>query len=228
MSDAKLLKDKVGATPHGVARGVSDDEGAPPFTLPALPYARTALQPFLSGEALDYHHGKHHATYVEKLNELVASTKFRGRSLEAIVRDANGPLFENAAQHWNHSFLWNCFSPNGGVGPGTTLADALGATWESFDDFKSEFTRVAVETFGSGWVWLAERQGALSVLGTKDAENPLMGGYRPLLALDVWEHAYYVDYRNDRRRYIDAFWEVVNWGFAEENLRERLAGTAGA
>jgi Fe-Mn family superoxide dismutase len=189
------------------------------FTLPELPYPDDALAPHISQETLQYHWGKHHAAYVKNLNGLVQGTEFDGMSLEDIVRKASGPLFNNAAQHWNHSFYWKCMSGDGGGEPGGALMDALAAAFGSFEDFKREFSDVAGRLFGSGWVWLvADGDGSLSVQQCSNAANPMTGDRKPLLVCDVWEHAYYIDYRNERPRYVEAFWSVIDWAFVERNL----------
>lgn len=193
------------------------------FELPPLPYAKNALAPHISAETLELHHGKHHAAYVKKLNELVAGTGDAGKPLDELIRTSEGPIFNNAAQHWNHSFYWHCLSPKGGGAPSGTLGDAVKDRWGSYEAFKTAFTKTAVETFGSGWAWLVESGGTLEILGTKDADNPLRTEKRPLLACDVWEHAYYVDYRNERPKYVEAFLQLVDWDFASKNLGEPWA-----
>ena len=197
--------------------------------LPNLPYALDALQPHISRETLEYHHGKHHATYVEKLNELVAGSDFQDASLEDIVRFASGPLFNNGAQAWNHDFYWKCLSPRGGGAPSGALAEALRTSFKTFDAFKSTFTTACENLFGSGWVWLAQTaEGGLAVQSAQGAGNPLRDGHKPLLTCDVWEHAYYIDRRNARPDYVKAFWDVVNWEFVAQNWAapfERHAGS---
>ncbi|SRR5579871_4935905 len=190
------------------------------FELPKLPYARNALAPYLSEETLEYHHGKHHAAYVAKLNELVANTKFAGMSLEEIVRQADGAIFNNAAQHWNHSFYWNCMAPKAGGSPSGKLAAAIDRYFKSFEEFKKSFTEAAVGQFGSGWAWLVQKKdGSLAIEKTANAENPLTREQLPLLTCDVWEHAYYIDYRNARPKYVEQFWNVVNWQFVASNMK---------
>ena len=196
-----------------------------PFELPALPYDRAALAPLMSAETLDTHHGKHHAAYVEKLNGLVAGTDFSSQSLEEIILSSEGSLFDNAAQHSNHSFLWKCLSPEGGGEPHGALEDALVTSWGSIAGFREAFDATALGTFGSGWTWLVERNGRLVITGTKDAGTPLTESARPLLCLDVWEHAYYIDHRNDRAAYVSGFWKLVNWDFVAQNLRPVGAST---
>ena len=187
--------------------------------LPDLPYAANALEPHISAETLDFHHGKHHQTYVTKLNELIAGTEFENLSLEEIIRKASGAIFNNAAQVWNHSFYWNCLSPAGGGAPTGKIAEAIDAGWGSFDKFKEALTQSAVTNFGSGWTWLVKNeQGALEVLNTSNAGSPLTDGKTPILTIDVWEHAYYIDYRNARPKYIEAYWNLANWEFANQNL----------
>jgi Fe-Mn family superoxide dismutase len=190
------------------------------FTLPELPYPQDALAPHISSETLEYHYGKHHQGYVDKLNKQVADTKFEGKSLEDVVKTADGGMFNNAAQIWNHTFYWSSLSPNGGGEPSGAIATAIDASFGSFDKFKEEFTNSAKGNFGSGWTWLAQRaDGSLVVVNTSNAETPLTDdGLTPLLTVDVWEHAYYIDYRNARPKYLDAFWALVNWNFANDNL----------
>ncbi len=190
------------------------------FELPALPYSKDALAPHISAETIDFHYGKHHNTYVVKLNGLVEGTENESKSLEEIIKSSSGGLFNNAAQIWNHTFYWHCLSPSGGGEPTGALADAINATWGSFADFKEAFTSSAINNFGSGWTWLVKRaDGSLDLLNTDDAGCPLTHeGVTPLLTVDVWEHAYYIDYRNARPAYMDAFWNLVNWDFAAANL----------
>lgn len=183
-------------------------------TLPDLPYAKNALEPYLSQETLEYHHGKHHQTYVTNLNNLVAGSEFADSTLEEIILKASGPIFNNAAQVWNHTFYWNCLQPAGGAAPSGPLLDALVAKWGSLEAFQEAFTKVAVGTFGSGWGWLVKTaDGGLDLVSTSNAATPLTQGLTPLLTCDVWEHAYYVDYRNARPKYVEAFWKLVNWSF---------------
>lgn len=187
--------------------------------LPALPYDRTALEPHISAETIDYHYSKHHQTYVTNLNNLIVGTEFENADLESIVRKAQGGLFNNAAQVWNHTFYWNCLKPNGGGAPTGKLADAINAAFGSFDAFKAEFTKTAIGTFGSGWAWLVQRaDGSLALVSTSNAATPLTGTDKPLLTCDVWEHAYYVDYRNARPKYVEAFWNLVNWDFVSAQM----------
>jgi Fe-Mn family superoxide dismutase len=189
------------------------------FELPALPYAKNRLVPHISEETLDYHHGKHHQTYVTNLNNLVPGTEFEGLSLEEILVKASGPIFNNAAQVWNHTFYWNSLAPNAGGEPTGALAEAINSTFGSFAGFKEEFTKCAVTTFGSGWAWLVKNaDGSLALVSTSNAGCPLTTGQTPLLTCDVWEHAYYIDYRNARPAYLEAFWALVNWDFAAANF----------
>ncbi|WP_150046267.1 MULTISPECIES: superoxide dismutase [Fe] [Methylomonas] len=188
------------------------------FELPALPYANDALAPHISPETIEYHYGKHHQTYVTNLNNLVPGTEFEGMSLEDIVKKSSGGMFNNAAQVWNHTFYWNCLSPNGGGEPTGGLANAIERTFGSFEKFKEEFTKCAVTTFGSGWAWLVKNaNGSLELVSTSNAGCPLTSGLTPILTCDVWEHAYYIDYRNARPKYMEAFWALVNWEFANAN-----------
>jgi Fe-Mn family superoxide dismutase len=184
--------------------------------LPPLPYAKDALAPIISAETLEYHYGKHHATYVANLNKLIPGTEFENLPLEAIVKKATGPVFNNAAQVWNHSFYWNCLAPNAGGEPTGALKSAIDAQFGSFAQFKQKFTDLAVGTFGSGWAWLSrDPNGALAIESTSNAATPLRDGKKPLLTCDVWEHAYYIDYRNARAKYVEGFWTLVNWRFVE-------------
>ncbi len=188
------------------------------FELPPLPYAKDALAPHISEETLEYHYGKHHQTYVTNLNNLVPGTEFEGKSLEDIIKTSSGGIFNNAAQVWNHTFYWNSLSPNGGGEPTGELANAINRTFGSFEEFKEAFTKCAVTTFGSGWAWLVKNpNGALELVSTSNAGCPLTEGQTPLLTCDVWEHAYYIDYRNARPKYLEAFWNLVNWDFAAKN-----------
>ncbi|MEY4768308.1 MAG: Superoxide dismutase [Pseudomonadota bacterium] len=189
------------------------------FELPALPYSRDALAPHISQETLDFHYGKHHQTYVTNLNNLIVETEFADLSLEEIVLKSSGGIFNNAAQVWNHTFYWHSLSPNGGGEPTGALADAINQTFGSFAAFKEAFSKCAVTTFGSGWAWLVKNaDGSLALVSTSNAATPLTAGQIPLLTCDVWEHAYYIDYRNVRPNYLEAFWKVVNWDFAAANF----------
>lgn len=189
-------------------------------TLPTLPYALDALAPYISKETLEFHYGKHHQTYVTNLNNLIKGTGFENLSLEDIIKQSSGPVFNNAAQVWNHTFYWMGLKPNGGGAPKGALADAINARWGSFESFKEEFAKCAVGTFGSGWAWLVKKaDGSLELVSTSNAATPLTtAGSKPLLSCDVWEHAYYIDYRNARPKYLENFWNVVNWDFAEKNF----------
>jgi len=190
-----------------------------PHTLPELPYAKTALAPHISAETLEYHYGKHHQTYVTNLNNLIPGTEFEKMSLEEIVMKSSGGIFNNAAQIWNHTFYWHSLSPQGGGAPTGALGDAINKTFGSFEEFKKVFTQTALTTFGSGWAWLVKnKDGSLAIVSTSNAACPLTVGQKPLLTCDVWEHAYYVDYRNARANYVAAFWNLVNWDFAAKNL----------
>lgn len=187
--------------------------------LPALPYDRTALEPHISAETIDFHYSKHHQTYVTNLNNLIVGTEFESADLETIVRKAQGGLFNNAAQVWNHTFYWNCLAPKAGGAPTGKLAEAIDAAFGSFDAFKAEFTKTAIGTFGSGWAWLVQRaDGSLALVSTSNAATPITGTDKPLLTCDVWEHAYYVDYRNMRPKYVEAFWNLVNWDFVAKQM----------
>ena len=189
------------------------------FELPALPYAKDALAPHISVETLEFHHGKHHQTYVTNLNNLVPGTEFEGLSLEEIIQKSSGGIFNNAAQIWNHTFYWNSLAPNAGGEPTGALADAINSTFGSFSQFKEDFTKCAVTTFGSGWAWLVKNaDGSLALVSTSNAGCPLTTGQTPLLTCDVWEHAYYIDFRNARPAYLEAFWSLVNWDFAAANF----------
>ncbi|HEY4556104.1 MAG TPA: Fe-Mn family superoxide dismutase [Lysobacter sp.] len=190
------------------------------FELPPLPYDRTALEPHISGETLDYHHGKHHKTYVDNLNKMVEGTEFASMDLVEVIRKSQGGMFNNAAQVWNHTFFWNCMAPNAGGAPSGALAEGIDKAFGSFDAFKEQFTDVALKTFGSGWAWLVQRpDGALALVSTSNANTPLTSEDTPLLTCDVWEHAYYIDYRNARAKFVEAFWNVVNWKFVASNLK---------
>lgn len=189
------------------------------FELPALPYANDALAPHISAETIEYHYGKHHQTYITNLNNLIAGTEHENSSLEDIILKSSGGLFNNAAQVWNHTFYWNCLTPNGTGAPSGELAAAIDATFGSFDKFKEEFTKCAVTTFGSGWAWLVKnRDGSLALVSTSNAACPLTERQTPLLTCDVWEHAYYIDFRNARPKYLEAFWSLVNWDFVAANF----------
>lgn len=190
------------------------------FELPALPYAKDALEPHISAETLEYHYGKHHNTYVVKLNGLISGTEFEHKTLEEIIKSSTAGIFNNAAQVWNHTFYWHCLSPNGGGEPAGDLATAINGAFGSFDEFKTKFTESAVNNFGSGWTWLVKKSdGSLAIVNTSNAATPITeAGVTPLLTVDVWEHAYYIDYRNVRPDYMAAFWKLVHWDFVAENF----------
>ncbi len=190
------------------------------FELPALPYAKDALAPHISAETLEFHHGKHHNAYVVKLNSLVEGTDFAGKSLEDIIKSSEGPVFNNAAQIWNHTFYWHCLSPNGGGEPTGALADAINAKWGSFAAFQTAFNDKAVNNFGSSWTWLVKKaDGTLDIVNTSNAGTPLTdSSIKALLTVDLWEHAYYIDFRNARPTYLNAFWALANWEFASANF----------
>ena len=188
-------------------------------TLPPLPYDMDALAPHISKETLEYHYGKHHQTYVTNLNNLIPGTEFENASLEDIVKKSSGGVFNNAAQVWNHTFYWNSLSPNGGGEPTGKLADAIKAKWGGFDAFKEAFNKSAAGNFGSGWTWLVKKaDGSVDIVNTSNAATPLTTADVALLTCDVWEHAYYIDYRNARPKYLENFWALVNWDFAAKNF----------
>jgi Fe-Mn family superoxide dismutase len=188
-------------------------------TLPALPYAIDALAPHISKETLEFHHGKHHQTYVTNLNGLIKGTEFEAMSLEDIVRKSSGGVFNNAAQIWNHTFYWNSLSPKGGGAPSGALAAAINAKWGSFDAFKEAFNKSAAGNFGSSWTWLVKKaDGSLDIVNTSNAATPITGADKPLITCDLWEHAYYIDYRNSRPNYLGGYWNLVNWDFAARNF----------
>jgi len=187
-------------------------------TLPPLPYAKDALQPHMSAETLEYHYGKHHQAYVTNLNNLIKGTEFENLPLEEIIKKSSGGIFNNSAQVWNHTFFWNCMAPNAGGAPTGAVADLINAKWGSFDKFKEEFQKSAVGNFGSGWTWLVQKDGGVDIVNTSNAGTPLVGADKPLLTCDVWEHAYYIDYRNARPKFVEGFWNLVNWEFVNSNL----------
>lgn len=194
------------------------------FTLPELPYAKSALAPHISEETLDYHYGKHHLAYVNNLNKLLENSPLASESLEHIIRHSNGGIFNNAAQIWNHTFYWHSLSPQGGGQPSGELMKLIERDFGSFDAFKTAFTQCAITTFGSGWAWLVlNKDKKLEIVSTSNAATPLTTDATPLLTCDVWEHAYYIDYRNARPNYVEAFWALVNWQFASENLNKAFA-----
>ena len=187
--------------------------------LPALPYAKDALAPHMSAETFDYHYAKHHQAYVTNLNNLIKGTEFENLDLEAIVKKSSGGVFNNAAQIWNHTFYWNSLSPKGGGEPSGALAAAINAKWGSFAAFKDAFTKSAIGNFGSSWTWLVKKaDGSLDIVNTSNAATPITGADKPLVTCDLWEHAYYIDYRNRRPDYLGAFWNLVNWDFAARNF----------
>ncbi len=189
------------------------------YQLPELPFAYDALIPHISSETLEFHHDKHHATYVTNLNNLVPGTEFEGKTLEEIIKTAPaGGIFNNAAQVWNHTFYWNSLSPNGGGEPTGTLADAINTAFGSFAQFKEKFATSAATNFGSGWTWLVKNSdGSVEIVNTSNAGCPLTTNQKPLITCDVWEHAYYIDFRNARPKYVEAFWNLANWEFAAAN-----------
>ncbi len=189
--------------------------------LPALPYPREALAPHMSAETFDYHYGKHHQAYVTNLNNLIKGTEYEKLDLEAIIKKAPvGGIFNNSAQVWNHTFFWNCMKPNGGGAPTGKLADAINKKWGSLDEFKKAFQTSAVGNFGSGWTWLVKKaDGSVDIVNTSNAGCPLTTADKPLLTCDVWEHAYYIDYRNLRPKFVETFLNnLVNWDFAAKNF----------
>ena len=185
--------------------------------LPKLPYEMNALEPHISQKTLEFHYGKHHNGYVNNLNKLIAGTPFEGKSLEEIVKTSQGGMFNNAAQVWNHTFYWNCMTPNPKKAqPSGKLMDAIVSAFGSFEAFKEKFVNACVTLFGSGWAWLvADKDGKLSIVQTSNAQTPLTEGFKPLLVCDVWEHAYYLDYQNLRANYVNEFWSLINWEFVE-------------
>lgn len=189
------------------------------FELPALPYDKNALEPHISAETLEYHYGKHHQAYVTKLNELIEGTEDADKSLEEIMQSASGNLFNQAAQVWNHTFYWHCLSPHGGGEPSGALAEAINARFGSFARFKETFNANAVANFGAGWTWLIKTDdGGVDIVNTSNADTPIAHGQTPLMTIDVWEHAYYIDYRNARPKYLENVWNVLNWGFVAQNF----------
>lgn len=189
------------------------------FELPKLPYELNALEPYISSETIEYHYGKHHQAYVNNLNNLVASTELENKTLEEIILISEGAIFNNAAQVWNHSFYWECLAPASQKEPTGELLEAIIKKFGDFKEFQSQFTKVAISTFGSGWAWLVKNaHGELEIVSTSNAETPLTKSQTALLTCDVWEHAYYIDYRNARPKYIDSFWNLVNWDFVAANF----------
>ena len=189
------------------------------FTLPDLPFPKDALKPFLTEETFDYHYGKHHAAYVTNLNKLIDGTEYADMKLEEIIKKAKGGLFNNAAQTFNHTFFWNCMSPDGGGKPSGKLLEQINKDFGSVDTFKDKFSTAAATLFGAGWAWLVQNAGGnLEIVQLSNAGTPLTEGKKPILTLDVWEHAYYIDFRNARPKFIEGFWDVVNWKHAENQL----------
>jgi Fe-Mn family superoxide dismutase len=189
------------------------------FELPALPYAQDALAPHISAETLEYHYGKHHQTYVTNLNKLVEGTEFENASLEDVILKSDGGLFNNSAQVWNHTFYWNSMSPTGGGAPTGEVADAINSAFGSYDEFKAKFAEAATTQFGSGWAWLVDSGSGLEIMKTSNADLPMKHGSKALLTIDVWEHAYYIDFRNARPNYISTFLDsLVNWDFVAQNI----------
>lgn len=188
------------------------------FELPALPYAKDALAPTISEETIDFHYGKHHNTYVVNLNKLVEGTEFASMTLEEVVMKSEGGMFNNAAQIWNHTFYWNCLSADT-TNPSDALLEAINSAFGSMDELKAKFTTSAATNFGSGWTWLVKNaEGKLEIVNTSNAGCPLTENYTPLLTIDVWEHAYYIDYRNARPKYLDSIWSIINWDFVSANF----------
>lgn len=186
--------------------------------LPELPWAQDALEPHISKETIEYHYGKHHNAYVTKLNAGIKDTEFADMPLEDIIKKSEGGIFNNAAQVWNHTFFWNCMGPGKGGAASGKVADMINEKWGSFDKFKEEFSAKAAGNFGSGWTWLIEDGGKLDIMNTSNADTPMNHGKKALLTIDVWEHAYYIDYRNARPKFIENFWNLVNWDFVNSNL----------
>ncbi len=186
--------------------------------LPQLPYPKNAFVPYISSETMEFHYEKHHQAYLTKFNELIRGTPFEEMSLIDIILCSSGPLFHNPAQHWNHTFFWDCLRPAGGSAPSQKIVDLLSESFGGVEEFKVKFTQAALANFGSGWTWLVHNEdGSLEIMNTANADSPLRHEKYPLLTLDVWEHAYYIDYRNSRQDFIDAFWHLANWEFAEAN-----------
>lgn len=190
------------------------------FQLPALPFEKNALEPHISQETIEYHYGKHHNTYVVKLNALIEGTELENKTLEDIIKTSTGGVFNNAAQIWNHTFYWHCLSPNGGGEPTGAVKEAIINAFGSFEQFKAKFTDSAINNFGSSWTWLVKKaDGTLDIVNTSNAATPIVeNDVTPLLTVDMWEHAYYIDYRNLRPDYMNAFWALVNWDFVATNL----------
>lgn len=189
------------------------------FKLPPLPYEKGALEPHISKKTVEFHYGKHHQGYVTKVNNLTQGTEYENASLEDIIRKANGGIFNNGAQVWNHTFYWHCLNPNGGGKPAGKLKELIERDFGSFDTFKDEFTNAATTLFGSGWTWLSQTsEGKLIIEQRSNADNPLRDGLKPILTCDMWEHAFYLDRQNRKPEYLEAFWELVDWAAAEKRL----------
>lgn len=188
------------------------------FTLPELPYSKDALAPHISAETLEYHHGKHHKKYVDTLNSLIEGTDDANKSLEDLIKTTSGKLFNQAAQVWNHTFYWNCMGPNKGGEPTGAIGDAIKKSFGDFGSFKEKFNTAAAGQFGSGWAWLVKDGDGVAITTTSDAGNPLTEGKTPVLTCDVWEHAYYIDYRNARPKYLENFWSLVNWDYVNQQM----------
>lgn len=198
---------------------MKDEENTMKFELPELPYDINALAPHISAETLEYHWGKHHAAYVNNLNNLIKDTGFEHMDLEEIIRESQGGVFNNSAQVYNHTFFWHCLSPNGGGEPKGLVLDQINKYFDDFEKFKTQFSNSAATLFGSGWAWLVKKaDGKLEIVQKSNAGTPLTDGTKPILTLDVWEHAYYIDYRNARPKFIEHFWDLVNWDFVAKNL----------
>ncbi len=189
------------------------------FQLPDLPFPKDSLKPIISEESFDYHHGKHHNAYVTNLNKLIEGTDFADMDLESIIKKSDGGIFNNGAQHYNHTFFWNCLSPNGGGTPTGEILAAINNSFGSFEVFKEKFSNAAATLFGSGWAWLAKNhEGKLEILQLSNAGTPITLDKKPILTIDVWEHAYYIDYKNARPQFIEKFWDIVNWDFVAKQL----------
>jgi len=189
------------------------------FKLPELPYTEDALEPHISKKTIEFHYGKHHQTYVNKLNNLITDSAYTDSSLEDIIKKTEGAIFNNAAQVWNHTFYWESFAPDGGGKPGGELLKAIESKYGSFEQFQDDFSQAAITLFGSGWAWLVKKaDGSLDIVQKSNAGNPLRDGDTPLLTCDVWEHAYYLDYQNRRPDYLNAFWKIVNWSEIEKRF----------
>lgn len=189
------------------------------FELPKLPYDVAALEPFISAKTIEFHYGKHHQTYITKLNGLLPGSAFENASLEEIIRKAEGPIFNNGAQVWNHTFFWEGFSARRGTTPSGKLLQMIEHDFGSFDGFKTKFTEAAINLFGSGWAWLVlKTDGSLAIIQTGNAGNPLRDGHKPLLTCDVWEHAYYLDYQNRRPDFLAAFWNLIDWDLVADRI----------